>query len=401
MIKKQVLSNGLRILYKKTNTASVALVISVKAGCIYEPDELMGVSHFLEHMIFNGTKTRSQIQISRTIENLGGEFNAATDTDNTIFYIRILKKHFDVALEILSDIILNSVFPQELFDREKGIVLDEINMVHDNPRQHQFSLFQDALFKGHPASKRILGTKETIANLTRDQLFNFYKKFYVPNNMVVSVAGDVENVFPKIESKFGFLESQELVLPNIPIQENSKREVLEKRKISQSYFMMGYVIPPQKDKNSFTFDVIRAILGRVQSGWIFDEIRNKRGLAYEAGVYLDHSINNGSICVYINSHKKNFETIKKVIFEQFERLQNLTEEELVNMKTYIEGEFILGHEDNVKLAEEMAFQELCTNAKDLEHYIDNINKVTLEDVKSIAKKFLTQNYSQSIIEQTD
>jgi predicted Zn-dependent peptidase len=399
MIEKQTLSNGLRVLYKKTNHESVALVVSVKAGCIYEPDELMGASHFLEHMIFNGTKSRSQIQISSAIEDLGGEFNAATDNNNTVFYIKILKKYFDIALEIISDIVLNSTLPEELFNREKGIILDEINMINDTPIHYQFMLFQDALFKGHPASKRVLGTKKTIASLTRAQLFNFYKKFYVPNNMVVSIVGDVENVFSKVKNKFESFKTQELNLPLIPVQKNAKRELLEKRNISQSYFVMGYVVPPRRDKESLVFDIIRAILGRGQTGWIFDEVRNKRGLAYGAGVHLDSAIDNGFICIYVNGHKKNFKEVKSIIFEQFQRLQSLSEEELVNAKKFIEGEFVLEYEDNVELAEEMAFQEFCTDARDLEKYIENINEVKLEDVKTVAKKFLNQDYSQSIIEQ--
>ena len=184
MIEKKVLENGLKILYKKTNTKSIALVVTVKAGCIYEPDEIMGVSHFLEHMIFNGTKTRTQIEISKAIEDLGGEFNAATGRDSTLFYIKILKKHFDLALDIMNDMIMNSTFPIKSFEIEKGVVLEEINMAYDTPGSYQFMLFQDSLFKDHPASKRVLGTKDTITNLTRAQLFDYYKQFYVPNNMI-------------------------------------------------------------------------------------------------------------------------------------------------------------------------------------------------------------------------
>lgn len=246
MINKKILDNGLKILHKKTNTESISIEVCVKAGCIYEPDELMGISHFLEHMLFNGTTNRTQLEILSAIENLGGEVNAATSSDRTFYYIKILKKHFDTALEIISDMVLNSNFPEELFKREKGIVLDEINMVYDTPRHYQFVLFQESLYKNHPLSKRVLGTKETITNLSREQLMDYYKNMYVPNNMILSVVGDVENVFEKVEEKFKEEESKEIIFKKIEPQENKKRSLVEKRDMSQSYLIIGYTIPKKK-----------------------------------------------------------------------------------------------------------------------------------------------------------
>lgn len=399
MIEKYILSNGLKILYKKTNTKSVTIAVCVKAGCVYEPDELMGVSHFLEHMLFNGTKNRSQNQILTAIEDLGGNFNASTSSDMTVYTIKILGKHFDVALDMLSDIIINSIFPKDFFDREKGVVIDEINMVYDMPKQYLFVMFKDILFQNHPVRKRILGTKDTIAKLTRKQLFDYYKKYYVPNNMIISVAGKVENVFNKIEEKFKSEVKEELIFSKIKTQENINHSILEKRDISQSYLGLGYVIPSRKENKSLVFDVIGAVLGRRQSGWIIDEIRNKRGLAYEAGVHISSSIDYGYMYVYVNSHKKNFELIKKIILEQFLRIQTLTEIELENAKNYIKGDFILENEDTEELAEAIAFFELCCDSKDFENYVRKIKKITLSEVKDTAKKYLTQNYSQAIIQQ--
>jgi predicted Zn-dependent peptidase len=246
MINKKQLNNGLKILYKKTNTKSVTIAVCVKAGCVYEPDELMGVSHFLEHMLFNGTTNRTQSEILTTIEDLGGEINASTYSDKTIYTIKILNKYFDIALDVISDMILNSTLPQTLFDREKKIVLDEINMVYDIPRDYQFTLFKETLFKIHSARKRILGTKNTITNLSREQLLDYYKKYYVVNNLIVSVAGNIKNVFNLISEKFSNVENKKLVFEKTPKPQNIYNKFVETRNISQSYFVMGYVIPAKK-----------------------------------------------------------------------------------------------------------------------------------------------------------
>ena len=398
MIKKKVLDNGLTVVYQKQDMKSVTINVSVKAGCLYEPDELMGVSHFLEHMLFNGTTHRTQLQILSEIENLGGELNAATASDRTYYYVKMVKKHFDIALDVISDMVQNSNFPNELYEREKGIVLDEINMVHDTPRHQQWILFHDALFKNHPASKRVLGTKETIINLSRQDLIDYYKKMYVPENMVVTIVGNVDDVFKKLETKFNF-KGNKPAFSKIPYKKNEGNKIIEERDIQQSYMILGYSVPKRTHEDSYSLDIIKAVLGRGQSGWIFDEVRNKRGLAYDVGAYLDTSVDYGFFGVYINCHKKNFDKVKKLIFEQFERLQTLTEKELIDAKNYIEGDFILEHEDTEDEAQEISFWELCSEAEDFDKYIKRIKEVTLNEVKIIAKKYFTENYSEAIIQQ--
>ena len=401
MIKKKTLKNGLRIIYNKTNTQSVTIIVSVKAGCVYEKDSLMGASHFVEHMLFNGTKNRTQHQILTEIEDLGGELNASTTNDRTTFYIKIIKKHFLIALDVISDMILNSTMPKTLFGREKKIILDEINMVFDNPRHYQFILFHEALFKDHEAKKRVLGTEETIGQISRKDLFDYYKEYYIPKNMVVSIAGDIPLVMDHVSKKFENMENNGMVHKKLSEQPNHKGKVLIKRKMSQTYNVLGYSIPKRSDPKSVVFDVIGSILGRGQSGWIFDEVRNKRGLAYDVGVYVDSTIDFGIFCVYVNCHKDKLKKVKDIIFNQFERIQKLTQSELKKIKTYIEGEFIMANEDTEKLAEETAFFEFSSNAKDFENYIESINNVTLKQVKEISKKYLNDNYSEATIEQTD
>lgn len=397
MVQKKKLKNGLTILYKKKDTDSVTIEISVKTGCIYEPDNLMGVSHFIEHMLFNGTKNRSQSSILNTIENLGGEMNAATTNDRTFYYIKIFKRHFDIALEIISDMILNSNFPSKLFNREKKIVLDEINMVYDNPRHYQFILFHKALFKNHPCQKNILGTKETINNLTRQDMIDYYKKLYTPDNMIISIVGNIEKPFESVEKIFNNIKSKPITLPKIKKIETKKNILINKRKIAQSYLVMGYSVPSRTFKEAYILDIIRTILGRGQSGWIFDEVRNKKGLAYDIGVYNESSIDYGFFSIYVNSHKENFEKIKSIIFKQFKRLETLTKKELENAITNLEGNHILEHEDTQEMADELAFLETCHKAELFDDYINFIKKITLKQVKDTAKKYLTKDYAEAMI----
>ncbi|MCH8067169.1 MAG: insulinase family protein [Nanoarchaeota archaeon] len=399
---KYRLKNGITILFEKNSSKSVAVELMFKVGSNDENQKIAGISHFLEHMLFEGTKKRKDSrEIANEIEKYGAEFNAYTSGTRTAFFIKIINKRFDTALDILSDMVANPLFDKKKIEKEKKVVLKEINMVTDDPRQHQWILFQKNLFEKHPAKNPTYGTVQAVKNINREVINDYYIKYYSPNNLVISVVGNVSDVKGKIIRYFGNLKPKKLSerkLVKEPLQTKIKKFV-EKRKIHNSYMVLGYKTIPRIHEDSYVLDVITSVLGRGQSGWMFEEIRNKLGLAYQVGVQNELEDDYGTLAIFAGLDKKNIEKAKKIILKQFRKLENLNKTELDEAKTYIEGNYALNIEDNFNAADNLAFWETIKNTSLADNYVKNIKKVKIGDVKRVAKKYLNNKYTLIIIEQ--
>jgi len=397
-----MLKNGAALIFEKNASKSVAVEVMFRFGSNFEGKKTLGLAHFLEHMLFEGTKNRKDSrEIANEIEKYGGEFNAYTTGDRTSFFIKIINKRFDIALDILSDMVSNPVFDNKIIEKEKQVILKEINMVTDDPRLHQWILFQKTLFDEHPARNPTYGTVGTVKSFDRNHIADYYRSHYIPNNMIISVVGNVDKVKEKIEGYFGSLKPNKLVrrpMVKEPLQKKMKKFV-EKRKTSNSYMALGYKTLPRLHSDSYVFDVIAAILGRGQSGWIFDEIRNKRGLAYQVGVNNESEIDYGMFAVYCGLDKSRIGHAKEIILEQFKKLRRINKNDLVEAKTYIEGSNALQIEDNFQRADLLAFWETIKDAKLADSYLEKIKNVTINDVKRVAKKYLNSRYTLVVIEQ--
>jgi len=400
-MEKYRLKNGITVIFEKNSSKSVAVEIMFKVGSNFETLKLAGISHFLEHMLFEGTKKRKgSRKIANEVEKYGGDFNAYTTGDRTAFFIKIINNKFDTALDILSDMTANPLFDEKIMEKEKKVVIKEIHMVTDDLRLHQWILFHKILFEKHPAKNPTYGRADSVKNFTRDNIFNYYKTHYVPNNMIISIVGNASDVKDQIEGYFGNLKSKKLTTRDIvkePLQTSIKKST-EKRDAINAYMVLGYKTIPRLDKASYALDVINAILGRGQSGWIFDEIRNKRGLAYQVGVNAEHETDYGVFAVYTNLDKKNINKAKSIILKQFKRLQSISKKELEEAKTFIEGNNALMMEDNFHRADNYAVWETIKDASLAKTYISKIKKVTVNDVQKVAKKYLNDNYTIITIE---
>ena len=401
-MEKYKLKNGITVIFDKNSSKSVAVEVMFKVGSNNESKNLAGISHFLEHMLFEGTKKRKDSrEIANEIEKYGGEFNAYTTGDRTAFFIKIINKKFDIALDILSDMALNPVFNEKIIEKEKQVVLKEINMVTDDSRLHQWILFQKTLFEKHPAKNPTYGTVETVKNLDRNKILQYYKSNYTADNAIISVVGNVDNVKQKTEQYFGSLKNGNPIKRNNikePLQKKAKI-FLEKKKTLNSYMVLGYKTVSRTHDDSYVFDVIAAILGRGQSGWIFDEIRNKRGLAYQVGVSNESESDHGIFAVYTGLDKKNIGKAKEIILQQFRRLEKISNSDLQEAKTFIEGNHTLEMEDNRHKADSLAVLESIKDAKLADSYLQSIKKVRINDVQRAAKKYLNENYTMVAIEQ--
>ncbi|MEK6934895.1 MAG: pitrilysin family protein [Nanoarchaeota archaeon] len=401
-MQKKVLKNGLTVIYDERETDSVAIEVLVKVGSNNEEDKTRGVSHFLEHMLFEGTKSRSNKEIAQEIESVGGEMNAATSNERTFFHVRILGKFIDKGLEILADMIKNSSFNEKEFEKERRIILEEISMIQDDPKLFQFDFFLSRLFKKHPTKNPVIGTRESISNMKKEDMVNYFKKFYVPKNMVLVIVGKAKDVFEKSEKFFGDVKSgDEFNIEDFEeIKDKEKGSYVLVKNIDHSYLIIGYKTVPRDHKDSYILDVIDSLLSRGFSSRLYDEVRNKRGLAYNVGAHHDSMSTTGYFLSYLSTDKKNLDEARRILLEQF-NLPGLNEGELKEAKTYIEGNLKIRHENNKDRADFIGFWELIGDCKKAEEYFKEIRKVSLSDVKRIVKKYFDGNYTEILLEQNN
>jgi predicted Zn-dependent peptidase len=396
------LANGLTVIYQKRYTDTITIQVSVKVGSKYESKQNSGISHFLEHIVFDATKNYPDSKLlSNMIESKGGELNAYTSDERTTFHIKILKKHFTLALDILSEILLLPLFKDEDIEKERKIIVDEIKLVTDEPRNHQWVLFEKTLFKKHPARNPTYGNVNVVKKLTKKQILDYYHSYYVANNTTIMVVGNVDNPFSLVEKYFKNFKPGKLpkyILPNEPRQTSIQKKV-ELRKLGNSYIIFGYKTVPRLNKDSYVLDVIRAYLARGQSGKLFHEIRTKLGLCYEIGMHHEPATDYGFLAVYFGTDKKNIARVVKLIIELMKDTQNISQKEITEAKEYIEGNFYVENEDTYELADSIGSWALVNKPELINSYISNINKVTLQEIKQAVKKYFTDNYTLAIIKQ--
>ena len=391
-MKKVVLDSGLTIVYEEKKGNAVVVEVMVKVGSNHETKEERGISHFLEHILFEGTTKRpTNLAISNEIEKIGGEFNAYTTNDRTNFYVKVLKKHFNVAVDVLSDIFHNSLFTEKHVEKEKNIVLKEIDMVYDEPRYYQWVLLQQTLFQKHPCRFPTYGDRDVIKKLTKEQVLAFFHKYYVPSNMVITVVGDVPKWKEIITNNFNLNTTGKK--PTIRVKEPKRQKNVtkkEKRNIVNSYVVIGFNTVPRPHKDTYVLDVINGIVGRGQSGTMFTEIRSKLGLAYDVGTQHIGEVSFGYFAVHATIDKKNIATVRKVILQEMQKLAKVTEEQIAESKAYIEGDYLLEIEDAQKRADQLLFWEHISDARHLKDYIQRIKKVTKKDIQRVVKTYFSQ-----------
>jgi len=398
-MQKVVLKNGLTILYYPKPGAAVILQAMVKVGSNNETAAERGLAHFLEHILFEGTVKRpTNRDITNEIERLGGDFNAYTTGDRTCFHIKVLKKHFPIAVDVLADMLQNSRLKPADITKEKNVVLKEIDMVYDDPRFYQWVLFQQHLFKKHPARYPTYGDKNVIKSLNHNKVIRYFQRHYLPNNLVLAVVGDVQKwkgvVQRHFRQKKGALPRYSLPLEPKALQSIEKKE---KKDIVNTYVVLGYKTIPRGHQDSYVFDVINGILGRGQSGKLFTEIRAKKGLAYEVGSQHAAELTAGYFAAYASIDQKNKAVVKKLMRAELEKIKTVSQQDVQEAKEYVEGDYLLEVEDPQKLADQLLFWEQVKDSSLVQQYVSNIRKVTVKDVQRVAQKYF-RHYTCAVLE---
>lgn len=382
-----VLANGVKIIHEKKNSNATAIQVNVAAGSNDETKEEAGISHYIEHMLFEGTTRRpNSFLISNEIERLGGELNAATSNDRTYYYAKVLNKHAGVALDVLSDIVADPLFSKDAMEREKGVVIDEIKLVNDQPRFYQWVFFESKLFKRHPVKNPVYGNIPAIRAFDRNMVLRYFRKFYTPDNMTVTIVGGAEGILAKAKKAFSVLKGKAPKRRRQRLELGQKANTFRKKKGTlQSYVVMGFRTQARAHEDSYCLDLLRASMGRGQSGRIFKGVRTKHGLAYDVGVLYNPGPDYGYFAVYINTNEKNVQKVRRIVLEELNK--PLEPREFSEAKDYIEGEFLLQAEDNQKLAELIASWDQAADYRRVKTYIKDIKRLKKAKVDAIAQRY--------------
>lgn len=406
MFKKTTLSNGLRVITVPIEHAnSVTVLILVGTGSKHETREINGISHFLEHMFFKGTTKRPDtLSISETLDSVGGEYNAFTSKEVTGFWAKVDKKHADVALDWISDIFLNSKFDETEMEREKGVILEEVNMYLDTPTAYVSDLWEELLYGDQPAGWMVIGTKENIKSFNRQKVVDYFKSHYSPSNTIVCVSGAINQseIEEKINNYFKDLENPAPEVKIKTVESQKEPEVLVyNKKTDQTHFCLGVRAYDLFSPKRSALALLSVILGGNMSSRLFIKVRERNGLAYHIHTSVDNSTDTGYLVTQVGCDHKNLEKAAKLILEEYKDLREkkITEKELQKAKDYLRGAMSLSLDSSDSQASFYTMQELL-EGKILtpEDKFEKIDAVTIDDIKNVAEDiFLPEKLNLAVI----
>jgi len=406
LYKKISLDNGLRIItVPMENANSVTVLILVGTGSKYETKDINGISHFLEHMFFKGTKKRpSTLKISETLDSVGGEYNAFTSKEVTGFWAKVDKKHSDVALDWISDIFLNSKFDEKEVEREKGVIIEEVNMYLDTPTAYIGELWEKLLYGDQPAGWRVIGEKENILGFNKEKVLEYYQSHYLPSNTIICIAGAVnsEEIEKKMGSYFKDMKKGQAGKKVKAKDEQSKPEILiHNKKTDQTHFCLGVRAYNLFDERKYALALLAVILGGNMSSRLFIKVRERNGLAYSIHTSADNSTDTGYLVTQAGIDHKNLEKSVKLILQEYKDLKDkkITEKELQKAKDYLKGITSLSLDASDSQASFYGIQELLEkNILTPEEKFKKIDKVSINDINRIAEDiFLPSKLNLAII----
>ena len=401
MIQRHISENGLRIVMEKIPTVrSVTIGIWVLTGSRNETVESNGISHFLEHMFFKGTSTRSAQDIAEAFDSIGGQINAFTSKEYTCFYAKVLDSHKEYALEILADMLFNSSFDEEEMEREKKVVYEEIKMYEDTPDDIVHDLLGTAAFGNHPLGYPIIGSEKQLKTFNKASLETYIKERYTPDNIVISVAGNVDESFVKaIEESFSSLQGvrKETEAPQPVFLANT---INRNKEIEQAHFCLGYEGQSVSDKNTYSLIILNNVLGGSMSSRLFQEIREKQGLAYSVFSYHTSYLDNGLLTIYAGTGKEQLPKLTDTVYQIVDNLadKGITDKELHNSKEQLKGNLVLSLEStNSRMSRNGRNELLLKRHRTLDDIITEIDGVTHESIQKVIENVFKGKPATAII----
>jgi len=391
-IRRTVLPNGLTILTEKMeHIRSVAMGVWIRAGSRHETPEVNGISHFVEHMVFKGTKSRTAQRIAREVDAIGGNLDAFTGKETICFNVKVLDEHVPIALDVLSDLVLNPTFASDDIQRERGVILEEIKMDEDNPDYLVHEIFTQNFWKGHPLGKPILGTKETVRQFEQDTLFNYYGQRFLGGNMIFSAAGNIEHdsFVDQVSRRFESLAAGAAEGLGLPPTTNSRIILRNKKSLEQVQLCLGVPAPPMAHEDRYAALLLNTVLGGGMSSRLFQTVREERGLAYAIFSDLNPYRDTGSLCVYAGTSSGKALQVIELVMEEFRRLKTepMPAEELRRTKDQLKGNILLSLESSGSRMSNLARQEMYFQVFfGMQEILDQIEGVTGEQVMQMARQ---------------
>ncbi|QPA32099.1 M16 family metallopeptidase [Thermaerobacillus caldiproteolyticus] len=401
MINKYTCRNGVRIVLEQIPTVrSVAIGVWIGTGSRNESEQNNGISHFLEHMFFKGTKTRTAREIAEAFDSIGGQVNAFTSKEYTCYYAKVLDEHAEFALEMLADMFFHSTFVDEELQKEKNVVLEEIKMYEDTPDDIVHDLLSKACYANHPLGYPILGTEETLRTFTGESLRRYMADYYTPDRVVISVAGNVKESFiNQIEKYFGsFTAKQQTRQEQAPIFQPQK--LARQKDTEQAHLCIGFNGLPVGHPDIYSLIILNNILGGSMSSRLFQEVREQRGLAYSVFSYHSSYQDGGLLAIYGGTGNNQLDLLFETIQETIRKLKEdgITEKELQNSKEQMKGSLMLSLEStNSRMSRNGKNELLLGRHRSLDEIIEEINNVTKEKVNELAQQIFSEDYALALI----
>ena len=391
LYQKVVLHNGIRIVTEKIPyLRSVSIGIWINSGSRDEEDKNSGISHFLEHLAFKGTEKRSARQIAFEMDSIGGQIDAFTSREYTCYSAKVLDEHLPVAIDLLSDILLNSTIKPADIDKERQVILEEIKFVEDNPADYIYDLLYQSVWSSHPLGRSILGNPESIEKIDRNKLVNHLDNHYIPKNIIIAVAGNIDEGRLKelLEKAFGSLNKNASSSREAP-PEIKRNFIIKERELEQVHFCLGTKGLRSADENRFEGYLLNTILGGSMSSRLFQKIREDYGLAYSIHSFISPYADTGLLGIYAGTSAEFFEKVLKMSLEEFKLLMTVKVpgDELKKAKEQLKGNLMLSLESSSSRMNQLAKQEMYFERFfSMDEIIDEVEKVTEEKIQRLANR---------------
>ncbi|RKY32625.1 MAG: insulinase family protein [Candidatus Omnitrophota bacterium] len=393
--KEFTLDNGIGVIYKNLKEFySVCVGVWVRIGSRFEDEKISGISHFIEHLLFKGTKKRTYREIKESVEGVGGSFNGFTSEEVTCYWIKILKDYFEIPFDVLSDMVQNPLFKENDIERERMVIIEEINMYRDLPSRYVHELFDEIVFHGHPLGRPISGRIESVKNIKREDLLDFLQKNYTAENIVLSICGNFEEDDLKrySEKYFGSIRKSGKENEFIEFKNRSeKRLKVLYKETEQCHFCLGGLTFSRFDKRKYALQVLNIILGGNMSSRLFNEVREKRGLAYDIKSYVKFYQDTGNFVISAGVAPSKITEALKVIKNELIKIREkgVKKKEIEMAKKFLISQFLMVFEDNLEymmyLGEEKLLKKKPSSIKET---VESIKKVNKDDVENVARDIL-------------
>ncbi len=396
-VKKTTLPSGLRVLTEEIESVrSLSVGIWIKTGSRHEKEEQAGITHFLEHMLFKGTESRSSYDIALSMESVGGYLNAFTSSEFTCYFARCLDTKLDAALDVLSDMVLHPTFPEEELEKEKKVVLEEMKMYKDNPEDYIFEEFNSLVFKGHPLGRPIIGHEHTVNSFKRGNLYDYMNDRYQPDNLIIAVAGNTnhDEVVKQVEKLFANQKTGASTVVETPVVSYKPDRKELTRPIEQTHYILGRRSLPSDHEDRYKLLLANTVLGGGMSSRLHQHIREQYGYCYAIQSFNQGYSDSGLFGIYVGTDKDYLDHVRELVMKELEALRNepVSDKELTEAKAQLKGKMLLAQENMSNRMMRLAKSEIYYNRYiPLDELVENIDAVMADDIIDFSQSFFTED----------